>query len=193
MTPAASPRPSPRRAPGRPPAPDADGPRPAAALCRRAVPPRRAAARWAVVRLWAVAEPRRVLIDWDYAASGIWWVLTRGEMEAPAARGTWSGAPPTAGAPHPRPWGDLLPAELLDALRHWNDAWDTRDPDPDLLRRQGRDLAVQVQEELGTDGWEVLYIMGGRVRRVHPPGSWPLGSWKQDLLGYRPRRPPPQA
>ena len=37
------------------------------------------------------------------------------------------------------------------------------------------------------DGWEVLYMMDGRVHRVHPPGSWPVTFWQQDLLGYAPR------
>jgi hypothetical protein len=26
--------------------------------------------------------------------------------------------------------------------------------------------------------------MGGRMLRVYPPGSWPVESWKQELLGY---------
>jgi hypothetical protein len=34
-----------------------------------------------------VTEPRRVLIGWDYGASGIWWVLTKEEKEAPAPGG----------------------------------------------------------------------------------------------------------
>lgn len=42
-----------------------------------------------------VSEPRRVLIDWDYGAHGIWSVLTKEEeMEAPAPPGRWSGTPP---------------------------------------------------------------------------------------------------
>ncbi len=30
-----------------------------------------------------MTEPRRVLIDWDYGAHGIWWVLTRQEKKLP--------------------------------------------------------------------------------------------------------------
>jgi len=61
-------------------------------------------------------------------------------------------------------------------------------PDSQELRERGRDLAVRVQGELGTDDWEVLYQLGGQMRRVHPPGSWPIDSWRQQLLGYAPRR-----
>jgi hypothetical protein len=32
--------------------------------------------------------------------------------------------------------------------------------------------------------WEVLYWLGDRLHRVHPPGSWPAETWEQDLLGY---------
>jgi hypothetical protein len=56
-------------------------------------------------------------------------------------------------------------------------------------QEQGRDLAVRVQRELGTDGWEVLCQIGGQMFRVHPPGSWPIKTWEQELLGYAPRDP----
>lgn len=46
---------------------------------------------------------------------------------------------------------------------------------------------MRVQGELGTDGWEVLCQMNGQMLRVHPPGSWPIGAWEQQLLGYAPR------
>jgi len=58
-----------------------------------------------------------------------------------------------------------------------------------VLQERGRELAIQVQDELGTDGWEVLYQMDGRMLRVHPPGSWPVESWKRELLGYHSRPP----
>jgi hypothetical protein len=57
------------------------------------------------------------------------------------------------------------------------------------LQERGRELAIQVQDELGTDGWEVLYQMDGQMLRVHPPGSWPVESWEQELLGYHRRSP----
>jgi len=135
-----------------------------------------------------VTEPRRVLIDWDYGAHGIWWVLTRQEKEAPAPGGRWSGAAPPPGHERIRAWSSRLTSELLDDLQEWNDSWDSAAADAGALQERGRDLAIRVQDELGTDGWEVLYKMGGQVRRVHPPGSWPAASWQQQLLGYGPRR-----
>jgi hypothetical protein len=58
------------------------------------------------------------------------------------------------------------------------------------LQERGCELAIQVQDELGTDGWEVLYQLDGRMLRVHPPGSWPVESWEQELLGYNSRSSP---
>lgn len=52
-----------------------------------------------------------------------------------------------------------------------------------VLQERGRELAIRVQSELGTDGWEVLYDLGGRVHRVHPAGSWPAETWMHELLG----------
>ena len=88
--------------------------------------------------------------------------------------------------------GNRLTSELLDDLQEWNDSWDSAAVDAGVLQERGRDLAIRVQDELGTDGWEVLYKMGGQVRRVHPPGSWPAESWQQQLLGYGPRRRQPE-
>ncbi len=134
-----------------------------------------------------MTEPRRVLIDWDWGGHGIWRVLTKQEMEAPAPPGRWSGAPPRREHERARPWSDLLTSGVLDDLQAWNDAWDVKDADVQALERRGQELALRVQLELGVDGWEVLYMMDGRVHRVHPPGSWPAVSWQQDLLGYAPR------
>jgi hypothetical protein len=135
-----------------------------------------------------VTEPTRVLIDWDYGARGIWRVLTKQEKEASAPGGRWTGEAPPRRRERVRGWRDRLSTELLDDLQEWNDAWDTSDPELrtriQALQERGRDLAIRVQEELGTDGWEVLYKMDGQVRRVHPPGSWPAKSWTQELLGY---------
>jgi hypothetical protein len=139
-----------------------------------------------------VTEPRRVLIDWDYGAHGIWRVLTRQEKEAPAPGGRWSGAAPPREQRRIRAWSDRLTSDLLDDLQEWNDAWGTADADTRALQERGRDLAIRAQDELGTDGWEVLYKMDGQVRRVHPPGSWPAESWQERLLGYAPRRRQPE-
>jgi hypothetical protein len=144
-----------------------------------------------------VTQPRRVLIGWDYAARGIWRVLTRQEKEGLVPPGRWSGTPPQGSHERPRPWSDRLSGGLLDDLRAWNDACAAADAGaratagaaPDGLQERGRDLAIRVQDELGTDGWEVLYQMGGRMFRVHPEGSWPIESWQQELLGYDPRPP----
>ena len=139
------------------------------------------------LRFCDVTEPRRVLIDWVWTASGIWWVLTKEEMETPAPTGHWSGTPKPK-SERKRPWSDLLSEPLLDDLKEWNDAWDAKDADSVLLEARGRDLAERVQAELGTDGWEVLYKSRGRVHRVEPPGSWPAASWQEELLGYAPRK-----
>ena len=138
-----------------------------------------------------MTEPRRVLIAWDVSAHGIWWVLTKEEMEAPAPPGSWAGSLPPELPHRPRPWRDRLSGDLLDELQIWNDAWDVEDPYSRALQERGRELAGRVQGELGTDGWEVLYQLGDRMYRVHPRGSWPIRTWKQDLLGYPPRVPEP--
>ena len=134
-----------------------------------------------------------MLIGWDYGAHGIWWVLTKKEKEAPAPPGRWSGARPSRWHDRPGPWSDRLSGELLDYLQAWNDACAAAGADAQGLQEPGRELAIQVQDELGTGGWEVLYQMDGRMFRVYPPGSWPVGSWKQELLGYHSRSPAERA
>jgi hypothetical protein len=136
-----------------------------------------------------------VLIDWDYCAHGIWWILTKEEKEAPAPRGGhWAGGAPPPPDSRPRPWSDRLSAGLLDDLQAWNDSWvsgedprEGRDVTVRARQERGRELAIRVQGELGTDGWEVLYRLGDQMFRVHPSGSWPAGTWQQELLGYAPR------
>lgn len=112
-------------------------------------------------------------------------MLTKEEKEAPAPPGRWTGVAPSRPRLR-RPWSDQLSSELLDDLQEWNDAWDSTDTDIRTLQERGRDLAIRARGELGTDGWEVLYKMDGQVRRVHPPGNWPVMSWTQELLGYAP-------
>jgi hypothetical protein len=130
-----------------------------------------------------VRNPRRVLIGWDYGARGIWWVLSKEEREAPASPGRWSDTPPPDRHDRPKPWSDQLSGELLDDLHAWNDACAAADANLQALQERGRELAIRVQDELGTDDWEVLYQMGGRMLRVHPLGGWPIESWQQELLG----------
>jgi hypothetical protein len=138
-----------------------------------------------------VRKPRRVLIGWDYGAHGIWWVLTKEEKEASAPPGRWNGTPPPDRHDRPGPWSDRLSGELLDDLQEWNDACAADSAVCRALQERGRELAIRVQDELGTDGWEVLYQMGRRMFRVHPPGGWPVESWQHELLGYRLRSPEP--
>ncbi|MDA8025285.1 MAG: hypothetical protein M0T78_01915 [Actinomycetota bacterium] len=142
-----------------------------------------------------MSEPRRVLIDWDYGASGIWRCRTREEMDAPAPQGgRWSGKPPAnLDTLRLRPWSDLLSEPLLDALKSWNISCESADRNGDrdqaIIEDEGRDLALLVQKELGVGNWEVLYVYQRRVHRVDPIGSWPIETWKQDLLGYAPPGP----
>lgn len=142
-----------------------------------------------------MTEPHRVLIAFDYLADGIWWVSPKEEQEA-ATYEEWRRACKARYGPSGQPprLRDLLSAQLLDDLKAWNDAHDheivrtTEIASEEELEERGQGLAVRVQNELGTGGWEVLYHMNGRVHRVQPPGSWPAESWQQDLLGYAPRR-----
>lgn len=141
-----------------------------------------------------MAEPHRVLISFDYLAGGIWWLSPKEEQEA-ATYEEWRRACKALYGPsgQPPPLRDLLSDQLLDDLKAWNDAHDYGIVEAEEmlsqeeLEERGRELAVRVQDELGTDSWEVLYYLGGRVRRVHPPDSWPAETWEQDLLGYAPR------
>ena len=110
-----------------------------------------------------MTEPRRVLIDWDYGAHGIGWVLTKEEKEAPPARGRQVGIQPPGRLDRARPWSERLTAGLLDDLQAWNSAWDADNAEPRILQERGRKLALRVQDELGTNGWEVLYRIGGRI------------------------------
>jgi hypothetical protein len=142
-----------------------------------------------------MTEPRRVLVEFDYGADGIWLCAPREELEAaPQPGGYWVGAQPRGRDARPRRWSGLLSEELLDDLKAWNDARDYTIAQEDeeivadeVLEERGRELAIRVQNELGTDGWEVLYHLGGRVHRVHPPGSWPEETWEQDVMGYTSR------
>lgn len=142
-----------------------------------------------------MTEPRRVLIDWEYLCDGIYWVPDKEEHETPYPEGLRlrevqrPGGPPVI-----REWRERLSEQLLRDLKAWNDSWGSGNPPltgdaARVLQERGRELAVRVHNELGTDGWEVLYKLGGRVHRVHPPGSWPAETWEQDLLGYAPPDP----
>jgi hypothetical protein len=139
-----------------------------------------------------MTEPRRVMIGWEYLCDGIEWVSTKEEQEAlypfELEKVQRPGKPPI-----PRPWPERLSEQLISNLKAWNDSWGLYgSADREVvweLQARGRELAIRAQEELGTDEWEVLYKLGGRVHRVHPPGSWPAETWEQELLGYAPPDP----
>ena len=113
-----------------------------------------------------VDTPQRVLIDWDYAAHGIWKIPSAEALSAPAPRGSW---PPGKDAATNRPprWGDLLSRSLLDALQDWNNTGETLlgprgdpsgvGPELDTFWALAAELAKRTQQELGP-GYEVLYI-----------------------------------
>jgi hypothetical protein len=92
-----------------------------------------------------VALSGRVLIDWDWGASGIWLI---GHSDSS------------------RPLSDILSVGLLDELKAWNDSADTatasgkRVPEDqgaiETFWGRAIGLAERVQNELGLD-WEVLY------------------------------------
>jgi hypothetical protein len=140
-----------------------------------------------------VAEPRRVLIGWDYGASGIWWCSTKEEREAAYPQWSYLKSKRRAGGPHEaRPWSERLSEVVLRDLKAWNESWENEDPVEDkeilkALQDRGRELAIRVQNELGISGWEVLYQRDSRIHRVRPPGSWPIATWREELLGYVPR------
>jgi hypothetical protein len=107
--------------------------------------------------LLAVA-PRRIMIDWDWGATGIWTVLTPEEKAAPAALGRLvTGTPPSD--PH-QAWRGLLSDDLIDALQAWNDRGEEvmgidghKHTDEERVEFwvRGRELAAQTQQQLGTD------------------------------------------
>jgi hypothetical protein len=127
-----------------------------------------------------VDTPQRVLIDWDYAAHGIWRILSAETLSGPEPRGSW-GPRKAATVDHPRPWSDLLSGGLLDALQDWNDTGETLlgprgdpvrvGPELDTFWALAAELAKRTQKELGP-GYEVLYqTPQGAWRWVLPPAA----------------------
>lgn len=122
---------------------------------------------------------------------------TKEEHEAAYQQWSYLTSAQRPGRPHTHHgFNELLTKKLRDDLQAWNDSWDIDHTAPEdeeatarAFQEQGRDLAVRVQDELGTDGWEVLYQILGRMYRVHPPGDWPIESWEKELLLYTPRDP----
>jgi hypothetical protein len=119
-----------------------------------------------------VTSPRRVLIDWDFGAHGIWTIHSPEQVSAPLSRGKW--APYEPPRDRPRSWSDLLPGALLDALDGWNHEGETlgrrraTNLELEAFRQCGAELAQRVQQELGS-GYEVLHVLvGGAWHWVHP-------------------------
>jgi hypothetical protein len=109
-----------------------------------------------------VTSPRRIVIDWDWGASGIWWVSTPEERAAPSRPGRWVAAP-TEPDPH-RAWRGLLSDDLIDTLQAWNDRGAEvmggnhhkhSDADRAAFWACGQELAAEVQRQLGP-GYDVV-------------------------------------
>ncbi|MGC8480762.1 MAG: hypothetical protein ACP5PJ_04380 [Acidimicrobiales bacterium] len=138
-----------------------------------------------------MTEPRRVLIDWDYAAEGIWWCLTA--KERLAARGSLPNSSP--GVPRLVAWPELLPEPLLADLVRWNRTCESEAATSTSLSTELENeairLAERVREALGDDErWEVLFKSGSEIVRVDPPGRWSVWTWEEELLGYPPKQRP---
>ena len=125
------------------------------------------------------SSARRVLIDWDWGAHGIWTILSAEEIAAPPLAGRWAPADPLTQQARRRPWSDKLSLDLLDALQKWNDhGGDLFGPQSDeatwragidAFRSRGAELAACTQRELGPD-YEVLFVTStGAWQWVEPP------------------------
>lgn len=73
-----------------------------------------------------MTEPRRILVDWEYGASGLCWCSTKEEHEAPYQR--WSHLTSVQQSDGPPIQMPELTRQLRDDLQAWNDSWDERDP-----------------------------------------------------------------
>ncbi len=121
---------------------------------------------------------RRALVDWDFAASGLWHIRS-----IPVARSRTIGGPETPDARRSSPdssgvsWNELLSKSLREDLRSWNDAGcslarrigvSNDDPPWTTFYGEGRVLAHRVQRELG-DEWLVLWAARGAWHFVRFP------------------------
>ena len=123
-------------------------------------------------------SPRRVLIDWDFGAHGIWTILSPEALSAPFPPGKW--APYEPPRDRPQPWSDLLPSVLLEALDDWNGEGQVlgrrpaTDREVQAFRQRGAELARRVQQELGS-AYQVLYVLAGGAWRWVQPWSQRTG------------------
>jgi hypothetical protein len=107
-------------------------------------------------RSLSAVAPHRVLIDWDWAATGIWSVTSPEELSAPAPPRRWMNGRPRQD--RHQAWRGLLSDDLISALQAWNDhgeavmgstAHQHTQEERVKFWTQGRELAAQVQEQLG--------------------------------------------
>jgi hypothetical protein len=128
-----------------------------------------------------VDAPQRVLIDWDFAAHGIWSIRSAEELSAPAPPGRWMPWTDTV-IERPRPWSHLLSSALLDALQEWNDTGEAlfgpggkpADAGHEIegFWELAAELAERTQQELGPH-YEVLYQTPQDAWRwVRPPSGF---------------------
>jgi hypothetical protein len=129
------------------------------------------------------SAPRRVLIDWDWGADGIWTIHSPEELAAPT-RAFLSYRRPVSAQALRRPWSDKLSTGLLDALKEWNDhggrlfhyaepELDEQDGEKQIaaFHSRGAELAGWTQRELGPD-YEVLFVTADDAWQwVDPPGG----------------------
>jgi PAS domain-containing protein len=120
----------------------------------------------------------RILIDWDWAANGIWVVGstgTTGALFLPEGLAR----PSPDGNPRPHRWRDRLSPDLRAALLAWNEQGEdlfgvSFNEHAELTAKQvwwarAAELAAAAQQQLGSE-CEVLYIVpNGAWRWVSPP------------------------
>jgi hypothetical protein len=118
---------------------------------------------------------KRVLIDWDWGASGIWTVQEPDDRCAPREPGEWRAYVPPPDHDRHWAWRGLLSHDLIDALQAWNhhgaEVWGVHahkhtDDERAEFWGSGRTLAAQVQEQLGS-GYDVVYRIPERFSIGH--------------------------
>lgn len=107
---------------------------------------------------------KRVVIDWDWGASGIWSVRAPDEPWMPPEAGGWVAHVRESDHDRHQAWRGVLSDDLIDALQAWNDrgaeVWGVRghehtDEERAEFWDQGSLLAAQTQQQLGSD-YEVV-------------------------------------
>jgi hypothetical protein len=123
---------------------------------------------------------QRALIDYDFAAHGIWLITSSSFRSDSVGRSDshTQRAVSREGGKTAQSWSQLLSGELLSDLQSWND-WGCQlnrsssidgatEPIWSTFYRNARDLAARTQMELGAS-WQVLWMEGGAWHFVRPP------------------------